>query len=216
MKYLRKPFRYTYDNVCLKLIIINAAAFIILRFLKFIGINIGDYLALTSPHIIIYKWFWQVFTYQFLHADFWHLFFNMLALFFFGTPIEKRMGSKEFLLFYLLCGTLCGIAGAGIYYVMFLKTFMPVMLIGASGTVFAVMLAYAVLFPTSNVYFWGLFPIPAPVLIVGYALVELFNALFIHDGIAHSIHLLGLLWSFLYMRVRFGIKPIQVWKDALR
>lgn len=215
--FLQKPFRYTYKNICLVLIISNICIFVVFSLLRMMGYGwIRNYFALIPPLTIRGKMFWQVFTYQFLHADIWHLIFNMLALFFFGIPLERKMGSKEFILFYLVCGTLCGIAGLAIYYPISLRTGMPTVLIGASGSIFSVMLAFAVLYPTAYIYFWGIIPIPAPILILLYAAYELFAAFFIRDNIAHSIHLFGLLWAFLYIRFRFGIRPARMWKNLFR
>lgn len=215
--FIRKPFQYTYKNSCVILIAIN---FGIYAFSKMLGIIdpwiIQKYFALIPPVTIQYKMFWQVFTYQFLHANIWHVAFNMLALFFFGIPLERKIGTKEFLLFYLLCGTLCGVAGLFIYYYLFIKTGAIVVAIGASGTVFSIMLAFAALFPSAIIYIWGIIPIPAPLLIIIYAITELYSAFFVHDNVAHSIHLSGLLWAFLYLVIRFGINPVRIWKNMFR
>lgn len=215
--FIRKPFKYTYKNACLALIAINVAVFALTQLLRLAGFKqFETYLALIPPLTIHEKMYWQVFTYQFLHADIWHLFFNMLTLFFFGIPLEQKIGSKEFVLFYVLCGTLCGLAGLAIYYVTFLQSMQIIAVIGASGTVFSIMFAFAVLHPSALIYIWGIIPIPAPILILVYAGMELYNAVFVQDGVAHAIHLLGLIWAFLYMFIRFGINPARMWKNMFR
>src|SRR5687768_7853506 len=83
---------------------------------------------------------WTFVTYMFVHGDFWHLFFNMLGLFFFGPPVEERLGSKDFIRYY----TICGLIGGGVLAFIFAPT---AMLIGASGALYAVMLAFAVFWP---------------------------------------------------------------------
>lgn len=215
--FIRKPFKYTYKNVCAVLILINIITFAIFSFFRMLRLwQLENYFALIPPLIIHKKMFWQVFTYQFLHGDIWHLFFNMLPLILFGIPLERKMGSKEFLLFYLLCGTLCGISALIIYYLTYLKTGVIVVAIGSSGTVFSIMLTFAVLYPSSTIFIWGILPIPAPILILSYAILELFNALFVNDGVAHSIHFFGLLWAALYIKIRFGINPTSMWKNIFR
>jgi rhomboid family protein len=217
MNFLRKPFRYTYTNACTVLIAINFCVFALFTFLKIIGLGwMQQYFALVPPNTIHYHRFWQVFTYQFLHVDIWHIAFNMLALYFFGIPLEQKIGTKEFVLFYLLCGTLCGIAGLFIYYGVFLETHVIISTVGASGTVFSIMLAFATLYPSSVIYIWGIIPVPAPLLIVIYAVMELYGAFIANDNVAHAIHLLGLLWAFLYIVIRFGINPIKIWKNLFR
>ncbi|MFH1371679.1 MAG: rhomboid family intramembrane serine protease [Planctomycetota bacterium] len=100
---------------------------------------------------------WRLITYQFLHRGLGHIFFNMLGLFFFGSPLERHWGTKKFLIFYLVCG----VAG-GVFYILLVVTgFLPVgSLVGASGSVLGVLTACAILFPHIKVF---LFPIPFPV-----------------------------------------------------
>ncbi|MCF5924365.1 rhomboid family intramembrane serine protease, partial [Xanthomonas perforans] len=86
---------------------------------------------------------WQLLTYAFLHGGFNHLFFNMLALFMFGAPLEQTWGQKRFLTYYLVC-----VAGAGLCQLLmawFTQSGAPV--VGASGGVFGLLLAYGMLFP---------------------------------------------------------------------
>ena len=101
---------------------------------------------------------WQVFTYQFVHANVSHILFNMLGIFFFGVAVERRVGSSEFILFYLLSGTLSGVLSLMVYLASGVDY---VFLMGASGAVFSLLLAYATLYPRSIVYLWGIVPIPA-------------------------------------------------------
>lgn len=215
--FLRKPFKYTYKNACLLIIAINVTVFVLLGLFATFGFRqLQAFLALVPYLAINKKMFWQILTYQFLHADIWHLFFNMLALFFFGIQLEEKMGTKEFVLFYLLCGTLCGIVGLGVYYFLWVKYSIHITVIGSSGAIFSVMLAFAVLYPTSTIYIWGIIPMPAPILILMYTAFEIYGIFFSGGNVAHLIHLSGLVWAFLYIVVRFGINPIRVWKNTFR
>ncbi len=206
MKYIRKPFKYSYSNVVLSLIGINT----ILFFMSMTVSSLNTYLGLIPALIIAKKTYWQLFTYQFMHGSFGHLFFNMISLFIFGVPVERRIGSKEFLLYYLLTGTLCGVLSffsyslTGLYYVN---------LVGASAAIFAVLLLYAVLFPKSVIYLWAVIPIPAPLLILGYAVIELISIFRVSDHIAHSAHFFGLVVAYLYIKIRFGISPLKIWNS---
>jgi len=134
---------------------------------------------------------WQVITYQFLHADFMHIFFNMLMLWMFGMEIENIMGSRKFLVFYLLAGIGGGLlqlflgAGSGI-------------IIGASGAVFGVMVAFAMFFPDRMIYIYFLFPVKAKYLIVFLMVIEFLS---VGNGsfVAHLAHLGGAITGFLFI-----------------
>jgi len=204
MSFIRKPFRYEYRYntffiaaLCLLTLLLTAANPYLYRLL-----------ALTPLLTVRAHMYWQVFTYQFLHGSFWHLFSNMLGLLLFGTAVEKKIGSREFLLFYLLIATLCGAAACAGYTMTGLWR---VSLIGASGAVFAILYLFAVLFPRSTIFVFGLIPLPAPLLIIIYGCMEVYDMLFTHDSVAHSVHLSGIFFAWLYIRIRFGIKPMKIW-----
>jgi len=98
---------------------------------------------------------WQLITYQFMHADFTHILFNMFALWMFGMEIENILGSKKFLYYYLICGIAAGFAQ------LFIAPLFsaPAITIGASGAVFGVMIAFAMLFPDRHIFLYFLIPI---------------------------------------------------------
>jgi len=206
---VRKPFRYEFWNAALVLIGIN----LVMYLLTFLYPDLYTYLSLNPGNVIEYNMYWQLFTYQFIHGSLGHLVSNMIGLFFFGTTVERRTGSKEFLLLYLLEGFLCGFFSFLLYV---LTGTWNVSLIGASGAIFAILLAYAVLFPGSIVYLFAIIPIPAPLLILAYAGLEVFNLIAgMNQGIAHSTHLIGFAVAWIYFLVRFGINPIKVWSRRL-
>jgi membrane associated rhomboid family serine protease len=144
---------------------------------------------------------------MFAHADISHLLVNMLGLFIFGTAVERSMGSKEFLLFYLLTGTLAGITSFGIYVA---TGSWYTMLLGSSGAVYALLLAFAVLNPEARIFLYGILPVRAPILVLGYAGIEIASQLFsFRSSVAHLTHLAGFFWSWLYFVLRFGINPAK-------
>lgn len=205
MNLIRTPFRYVYRNMT----VLIAAACLLILILTMLSPTLYRMLALTPLLTIRGHMYWQVFTYQFVHGSFWHLFSNMVGLLIFGTAVERKIGSHEFLLFYLLTATLCGIAACTSYSFLGLWR---VGLVGASGAVFAVMYLFAVLFPHSTIFVFGLIPVPAPLLIIGYGCIEVYDMLFTYDSVAHSVHLSGLFFAWLYIRIRFRIKLLKVWK----
>jgi membrane associated rhomboid family serine protease len=146
---------------------------------------------------------------MFVHADFTHILFNMLGLFMFGTPVERRLGSKEFLLFYLLTGTLSGIFSL----ISYLLAGTNVILVGASGAIYAVLFAFAVLYPYARVFVFGIFPLRAPVLVILYTGIEMVNQVFGSTRcVAHLTHLAGFGIAFLYFIFRLRINPLDEWR----
>ncbi|MFP4115114.1 MAG: rhomboid family intramembrane serine protease [Spirochaetota bacterium] len=210
LPFYQRPFGFQYYNAALILIGINVGVFL----LGMISPAILSRLALIPGAVIVRTWIWQPFTYMFVHGGTWHLLFNMLGIFFFGIQLERRIGSDEFLLFYLLNGTLAGLLSFGVYV---LTGTYNVALVGASGAVFAVLLAFATYYPHSNILLFGILPIRAPILVIGYAALELFNTLTRTGGnVAHMTHLIGFAVGFLYLVVRLRINPITVFRDSSR
>ena len=206
--FIRRPFRYSFSNATFMLIAVNAAVFL----LTSLSPRLRTWLSMNVVMVVHYRCFWQPVTYMFTHAGVRHLFFNMLALFFFGLPVEKTVGSKEFLLLYFFCGIMDGLISLAFYY---LVVGYGVFLLGASGAVYSLLLAYAVIFPRSRIFVFGLIPLPAPVMVALYAAIE-FLSQFSADGTAHFTHLTGFALAWLYLRVRMGLKPVKIWKDAWR
>jgi membrane associated rhomboid family serine protease len=136
-----------------------------------------------------------------------HIFFNMLALFIFGSQVERQMGSREFLLYYLLTGILAGVFS---FFVYWLTGARGVLLMGASGAIYAVQLAYAVFFPRSVIYIWGLLPLRAPVMVLGFTIVGIVMMVTgLGGNVAHFTHLAGFAFGWFYFLLRFGVNP---WK----
>jgi membrane associated rhomboid family serine protease len=159
------------------------------------------------PNAVVHGWVWTFVTYMFVHGGFTHILFNMLGLFIFGSQVERQMGSREFLLYYLLTGILAGVFSFGVYYVT--RNY-RIALMGASGALFAVELAYAVFFPNSIIYLWGILPLRAPVMVLGYTALELVLSITSRNsGIAHFTHLAGFGMGWTYFLIRFGVNP---WK----
>jgi membrane associated rhomboid family serine protease len=154
---------------------------------------------------VLHGWVWTFVTYMFMHGGFSHIIFNMLGLFIFGTQVERQMGSSEFLLYYFLTGILAGVFSFAVYC---LTGAYGVTLMGASGALFAVELAYAVFFPDSIIYIWGILPLRAPVMVLGFTALELFFSVTgLNSGVAHFTHLAGFAFGWLYFPVRFGMSP---------
>jgi membrane associated rhomboid family serine protease len=191
MTYYRYSFGYGLTPVIKKLMIIMGAVFLLQMV---VSQWINFYLGLV-PILVWKKYFlWQLFTYIFLHGGVTHLLFNLLALWMFGGELEGYWGSRKFLGYFLFCGI-----GAGICTVVFSSNqFIPV--IGASGAIYGILLAFGWLFPNRPIYIYFLFPVPAKYMVIIFGLIELFSsAEGTGGGIAHLTHLGGLLFGLFYM-----------------
>lgn len=185
------PFGYTLTPWVKRLLIANAAVFFALLILGSLVPALGHYLAF-APAKVLYRP-WTVVTYMFVHAGFWHLFFNLLALFFFGPPLEQRWGSDEFVKFYLICG----LGGAALSFAFAWNH----SVVGASAAVYGVMLAFAMTWPDSPIYIWGIFPVKAKWLVAIFVGLSLLSAVSgSNDGVAHFAHLGGFAAAFLYLK----------------
>jgi membrane associated rhomboid family serine protease len=149
------------------LLIINISIFVIGVLIPTLGDSLERWFAVDGG-----SWFtglqpWRLFTYQFLHSRtvVWHVFFNMVALFFLGPPLERHWGSRRFLPFYLICG-----AAGGLFYLLLIaiRFLTPIPMIGASGSVLGLLAACAILFP-HIVLFVFFFPVPIRVAAVVFA-----------------------------------------------
>lgn len=210
MTWLRRRFTYSFNNVTLILIAVNAGIFL----LSSMNRNIIVYGALIPELVIRNQFYWQIFTYMFLHANMNHLFFNMLGLFFFGTQVERRIGSKEFLLFYLLTGTLAGLFS---FFVYLFTGATGVILLGASGAVYGVLLAFAALYPYARIFVFGIVPVQAPVLVAIYTIIEVFSQLSgAGSNVAHLTHLAGFFFAYLYLLIRIRVNPLDIWRQTRR
>ncbi len=167
------------------------------------------------PYDIIHRLtLWQPLTYMFLHGGFFHIFFNMLTLWMFGSDLERQWGTREFLKFYFICGI-----GAGIItFLLTLNSTVPT--IGASGAIFAVLVAFAVLYP-NRIVFLFIFPIKVKYLVTGLIAIGVVAAWSqSHDGIAHFTHLGGAAIGYLYLkqdwRLSFLMRPLRQWRFKRR
>ena len=144
---------------------------------------------------------WQLATYIFLHGDFWHILINMLVLWMFGCQLERVWGSRRFLKFFLITGI-----GAGVLTVL-LDPFSMAVTIGASGSIFGILMAYWMLFPEQSVYLYLVLPIKVKYFVPVIGLINLFNAYQVYvsnnpgvSNVAYLAHLGGMLTAFLYLK----------------
>jgi membrane associated rhomboid family serine protease len=144
----------------------------------------------------------QIATYGFLHANGWHLFFNLFAIFMFGGQVEALFGQRWFLSYFLVCV----FSAALLHLIVTAIMNDPYPTVGASGGVFGLLLAYGMYFPQRKVFVIPIpVPIPAWLFVIGYGLLELLLGVTrTATGIAHFAHLGGMLGGYLMIRFRRG------------
>lgn len=138
---------------------------------------------------------WQPVTYMFAHAGIDHLFFNMFALWMFGRILENVWGSKRFLIYYMVCGL-----GAAFtqQLLQLAGVIPPVPVVGASGAVYGLLLAFAMMYPDMPMYIIPFpFPIKAKWMVAGYTVIELIEGVLNAGNVAHFAHLGGMIFGFL-------------------
>jgi membrane associated rhomboid family serine protease len=174
---------------------------------------------------------YQIITYMFMHGSVTHIIMNMFALWMFGTSIENYWGGKRFLIYYIITGlgaalvhylvlyftevlpminkiesyhALGALTDIDAYKTTFYNSLPPV--VGASGAVFGLLLAFGMLFPEQIIYLYFAIPIKAKYFVILYGLIELFTGIYNSsaDNVAHFAHLGGML---------FGFGLIKYWKQ---
>jgi len=152
------------------------------------------------PYLVVHRFFvWQLVTYLFLHGGWFHVIFNLFALWMFGSDLERQWGSKRFLFYFFLTGV-----GAGLCDVLLNTLFPPAIpsaTIGCSGAVYGLLLAYGVLFPERVILFSLFIPMKAKWFVALMGLIEFVSSLSgPGSGVSHVAHLGGMLFGFLYLR----------------
>ena len=154
---------------------------------------------------------WQLFTYLFVHGGFLHIFFNMFVLWMFGKDLEIQWGKNEFLLFYFTCGI-----GAGLMTVLFsINSIVPI--VGASGAIYGLLVAYGFTYPNRMVYLYGLFPLKVKYMVLGLGVIAFFASLSANQSnVSHITHLSGMIIGVLYIYFISNWKNIKMEYYRLR
>jgi membrane associated rhomboid family serine protease len=201
-------FNWSFPSGVKWLVISNVAIYVAFFFISKVGGFRGNgiYTRLLLdlvPAAVIRGAVWQLVTYLFLHdlGSIWHIVFNMLTLWMFGAPIEETWGTRRFLRYYFLCGT-----GAGVCVVLANLAFGDPYqrVIGASGAIYGLLLAYGMLFPNQTVLFSFLFPIKAKYMVMIFGAIAFLSSFQSGSAVSNLAHLGGMIFGFAYMKTQFG------------
>jgi membrane associated rhomboid family serine protease len=147
---------------------------------------------------------WQLVTYAFLHGSLWHLVFNMLGLWMFGSELEHVWRGRRFLQFY--AASVLAAALTQLVVSLVLGSMAPT--VGASGGLFGLLLAFAMLFPNRTILLFFVIPIKAKYLVTLFGIYELYQGVYVlNSGVAHFAHLGGMLGGLLMLRYWSGRSP---------
>ncbi len=203
-----------------RIILINVGICILINVLNAIKPGFREEVARILGQVPMDSWkmIWQHLTYMFVHFDPVHLFFNMIILYFFGRKLETQWGSQKFLTYYLICGVGAGVVHmlvslAGVYLldIRRINPYIPV--VGASGAVFAIQLAYAAYWPDDIIYLiFPPIPLKAVHLIIGLIIFEVLMMPNYGDGISHLTHLTGILIGYLFLARSHREWNIRRWR----
>ena len=151
---------------------------------------------------------WQPFTYMFLHAPFYssvgisHILLNMLGLWVFGRELEQAWGKSHFLKYYFITGVGSGL----ITYLFQMGSDNPV--IGASGAVYGILLAYGFSYPNRMLYIWGIIPVKSMWLVIIMGSIAFFGVLGSGDGISHVTHISGMVIGYFLLKKNWSLRDV--------
>ncbi len=187
------------------LIIVNTAVFVLIAFVKSIAPGLAVYsgaAALIPEAVIAHGWVWQLVTYSFLHSGLGHIFFNMLTLWFIGALLEQERGSRWFLQLYFVGVIGAALTTIALAYAGFLHLTPRTGTVGASGAIYALLVAIAVLM--GDLEFW-MFPLPfqikAKYLAAIWILIALLGSLAGGGDVAYVAHLGGIFFGYAFVKL---------------
>lgn len=147
-----------------------------------------------SPQTV-FPMVWQPFSYLFIHGSFWHLAINMLVLWMFGSELESIWGKPQFIKYYLITGV-----GSGCVWLLFNLSQSNMILIGASGAVYGILLAYGMIFPNRTVLLYFVIPIKVKWFVLFIGILAFYSSLGTGTNISHLTHLSGMVIGYFYLR----------------
>jgi membrane associated rhomboid family serine protease len=178
------------------LLITNAAVFVLSSMIRPLAGFFFTWFSVYPASVAMSLQPWRVITYQFLHGGFGHIFVNMLPLFFFGPMLERVWGSKKFLIFYLVCGA----AGGVLYALLANAGWLRIgPMVGASGAIFGILAAGAILFPNAVVLLMFVFPMRLWILALILAFISIMNLFGGYNAGGEAAHLAGMAAGVVYV-----------------
>ena len=197
-------FRPQYFTEAIRVLISINVLLFLFRYISIETFDIAQIFGLSSNDV--WPMIWQPLTYMFIHGDFFHLFMNMFVLWMFGSEMESIWGSRGFLKYYFITGV-----GSGIIWLLLNISNPFSVLIGASGAIYGVLLAYGLMFPNRKVLIYFLFPIKVKYFVLLLGVIAFISSIGdTGSNISHLTHLSGMLIGFIYLK-----SPVNMTKVLL-
>ena len=192
--------------VVMRLLIINVAVFVAAWMIPQLAQILTEWFSVYPWKFYNVLQVWRLVTYQFLHDGIYHILINMLVLYFFGPMLERQWGSRKFLTFYLVCGAMGGI----LFQLLVIVHILPAIpIVGASGAIYGMLAAGAILFPNLRIYLFGIFPMPFMVLAIIFAGISILRFFGGYNAGGEAAHLAGMAAGAVYVLYR-------PWRQKLR
>lgn len=167
---------------------------------QFLGTHLLEVFALVPQYVFDRHYYWQFVTYMFMHADLFHILFNMLILWMIGSELEAQWGSKFFLRYYFICGV------SAAFFYMAVQAFFRgqptnlIPMLGSSGAVYGLLVAYGIIYSERTMLFMMVFPMKAKHFVMILAGIEFVSTVFYsRTGVANAAHLGGMIVGFCYL-----------------
>ena len=190
------------------LISINVLLFLF-RYISIERFDLAQIFGLSSNDV--WPMIWQPLTYMFIHGDFFHLFMNMFVLWMFGSEMESIWGSRGFLKYYFITGI-----GSGLIWLLLNISNPFSVLIGASGAIYGVLLAYGLMFPNRKVLIYFLFPIKVKYFVLLLGVIAFISSIGdTGSNISHLTHLSGMLIGFIYLKAPVNMTKVSLLFNAI-
>jgi rhomboid family protein len=196
-------------SVTVMILLVNGAVFLLQKILEHYPTFPTDYYFALSLDGLKHGFIWQLLTYQFMHANIWHLVFNCWAIYVFGREIEESAGPSTLLSLYFSSGVVGGLFQA--LAALFLGGRFALAVVGASAAAFGLVAAYAILFPDRVLLLFFIIPLRAKYLLPLCAALALFGIFFANDNVAHMAHLGGMLNGVFF--VKYAMHHDWNWRE---
>lgn len=198
------------------LVIINCAIYLLMLLVAGLRPELARELTLwfgLIPRSVIHGYLWQLVTYSFLHGGLFHLLFNMLTLWMFGSQFEMDWGKRQFLEYFFFCVVGAALTSVAVGYgALAMQQAYPAPLfanvsnlirvptVGASGGIFGILIAYGIIYGNREILLWFILPIKAKYLIAVFIFIALVGALGDAGGVANFAHLGGAFFGWIYLK----------------
>lgn len=178
------------------LVLANSVVFLLMWLIGPLERVMMKWFALVPADVVTRFFIWQPVTYLFLHGGFFHILFNMLALWFFGKDLEDIWGTRRFMQFYFFCGV-----GAGLFVVLanYLFGNRDIPTVGASGAIYGILLVVVVLWPDRIIIFY-IFPIKLKYFVMILGAIAFFGVRDLNSGVSEVAHLSGMLFGYIFLK----------------